>query len=126
MVPINKISVLVQIRAWRCPGAKPLSEPMMGNSLTHTCVTRPGICIGIFHTIISGILFCVINSCIYQTPSIYAISSQYTRNARALNFIVLYTVVCISTVSNEIRTFRENQHGLYYTYFPSSKFTYCQ
>ena len=27
--------------AWRRPGAKPLSEPMMGTSLTHICVTRP-------------------------------------------------------------------------------------
>ena len=50
---------MVQIMAWRRPGDKPLSEPMMGNSLTHICVTRPqwvnklsyrGICYAIFLT----------------------------------------------------------------------------
>ena len=39
--PINNISSLVQIMAWRRPGDKPLSEPMMVWSLTHICVTRP-------------------------------------------------------------------------------------
>ena len=39
--PINNISALVQIMAWRRPGDKPLSEPMMVSSLTHICVTRP-------------------------------------------------------------------------------------
>ena len=38
---IKNIPALVQIMAWRRPGDKPLSEPMMGNSLTHICVTRP-------------------------------------------------------------------------------------
>ena len=32
---------LVQIMAWRCPGDKPLSEPMMFSLLMHICVTRP-------------------------------------------------------------------------------------
>ena len=39
--PINNIPVLVQIMAWRRPGDKPLSEPMMISLLTHICVTRP-------------------------------------------------------------------------------------
>ena len=39
--PINNIPALVQIMAWRRPGVKPLSEPMMVNLLTHVCVTRP-------------------------------------------------------------------------------------
>ena len=39
--PINSIPVLVQIMAWRRPGDKPLSEPMMVFLLTHICVTRP-------------------------------------------------------------------------------------
>ena len=38
---INNIPVLVEIMVWRRPGDKPLSEPMMVNLLTHTCVTRP-------------------------------------------------------------------------------------
>ena len=39
--PINNIPALVQIMAWRRPGDKPLSEPMMVGLLTHICVTRP-------------------------------------------------------------------------------------
>ena len=39
-VPINNIPVLVQIMAWRRPGGKPFSEPMMVNSLTLVCVTQ--------------------------------------------------------------------------------------
>ena len=39
--PINNIPALVQIMAWRCPGDKPLSEPMMVSLPTHICVTRP-------------------------------------------------------------------------------------
>ena len=38
--PINNIPSLVQIMAWRLPGDKPLSEPMMVKSLMHLCVTR--------------------------------------------------------------------------------------
>ena len=37
----NNIPVLVQILAWRRPGNKPLSEPMMISLLMHICVTRP-------------------------------------------------------------------------------------
>ena len=39
--PINNIPALVQIMAWRRPGDKPLSAPMMVSLLTHICVTRP-------------------------------------------------------------------------------------
>ena len=39
--PINNISALVQIMAWRRLGDKPLSEPRMISSPTHICVTRP-------------------------------------------------------------------------------------
>ena len=38
---VNNIPALVQIMAWRRPGDKPLSEPMMVNLPTHICVTRP-------------------------------------------------------------------------------------
>ena len=40
-VRINNIPALVQIMAWRWPGNKPLSEPMMVRLLMHICVTRP-------------------------------------------------------------------------------------
>ena len=39
--PINNIPSLVQIMAWRRPGDKPLSEPMMVSLRTDICVTRP-------------------------------------------------------------------------------------
>ena len=39
--PINNIPALDQIMAWRRPGDKPLSAPMMVKSLTHIGVTRP-------------------------------------------------------------------------------------
>ena len=39
--PIDNIPALVRIMAWRRPGDKPLSEPMMVRSPTHICVTRP-------------------------------------------------------------------------------------
>ena len=38
---INNIPALVQIMAWRRPGDKPLSEPMLVRLPTHICVTRP-------------------------------------------------------------------------------------
>ena len=38
---INNIPALVLIMAWRRPGDKTLSEPMLVRSLTHICVTRP-------------------------------------------------------------------------------------
>ena len=40
-VRINNIPSLVQIMAWRRPGDKPISEPMMVSLLMHICVTRP-------------------------------------------------------------------------------------
>ena len=40
-VPINNIPALVQIMAWRLPGNKPLSEPMIVRLQTHICVSRP-------------------------------------------------------------------------------------
>ena len=39
--PINNILTLVQVMAWRRPGDKPLSEPMMVRLPTHKCATRP-------------------------------------------------------------------------------------
>ena len=38
---VNNTPALFQIMAWRRPGNKPLSEPMMVSLLTHICVTRP-------------------------------------------------------------------------------------
>ena len=40
-IRISNIPTMVQIMAWRRPGNKPLSEPMMICLLAHICVTRP-------------------------------------------------------------------------------------
>ena len=39
--PINNIPTLIQVMAWRRPGDKPLSEPMMVRLPTHICVSPP-------------------------------------------------------------------------------------
>ena len=39
--PINNIPALVQIMAWRRPGDKPLSEPMLVRLSTNICVSQP-------------------------------------------------------------------------------------
>ena len=39
--PINNIPALLQKMAWRRPGDKPLSEPMMDSLPTIMCVTQP-------------------------------------------------------------------------------------
>ena len=39
-VRINHIPALVQIMAWRQPGKKPFSEPILVSLPTHICVTR--------------------------------------------------------------------------------------
>ena len=65
-VRINNIPALVQIMAWRRPGDKPLSEPMMVSLLTHICVTRPQwfktlnmqYCFEETHIIYVHLLFC--------------------------------------------------------------------
>ena len=38
---INNILALVYIMAWRRPGDKPLSEPMLVSLPTHICMTWP-------------------------------------------------------------------------------------
>ena len=40
-VRISNIPALVQIMAWRRPGDKPLSEPILVNLPTHICIIRP-------------------------------------------------------------------------------------
>ena len=63
--PINNISALVQIMAWRQPGDKPLSEPMMVSLLTHICVTRPQWLKGIQHT--NGYRYYLLPLQVFQT-----------------------------------------------------------
>ena len=43
---INNIPALVKIMAWRQPGEKPLSEPMVFSLVTYICVTRHSASMG--------------------------------------------------------------------------------
>ena len=43
---INNIPALAKIMAWRQPGDKPLSEPMMFTLLMYMCVTRHSASMG--------------------------------------------------------------------------------
>ena len=55
-VRINNIPALVQIMAWRRPGDKPLSKPMVVSLLTHICVTQPQWVNGINYPYLETIL----------------------------------------------------------------------
>ena len=73
-VRINNIPALVQIKTWRRPGDKLLSEPMMVRLQTHICVTRPQWVKGkteLFAAPLSGHLFCDLSPTSYsfQWPS---------------------------------------------------------
>ena len=68
--PINNIPSLVQIMAWRRPGDKPLSEPMMVSLLAHICVTRPQWAKNTIYMkrkfgSVSDIIYTCILSCVY-------------------------------------------------------------
>ena len=66
--PINNNPALVQIMAWRRPGDKPLSEPMMVSLLTHICVTRPQSVKWCLNQQIEGQLYVLSVSAIYSLP----------------------------------------------------------
>ena len=61
--PINNIPALVQIIAWRPPGDKPLSGPMMVKLPTHICVTRPQWvkCVCILDSPIVAVIRCTLD-----------------------------------------------------------------
>ena len=52
--PINNVPAMVQIMAWRRPGGRPLSEPVVVTLPTHICIVRPqwvnGIVLSILFT----------------------------------------------------------------------------
>ena len=76
-VQINNIPSLVQIMAWRRPGDKPLSEPMMVSLLTHICVTRSQwVKYYLSSTIFSRVL---VLSVLRVTQFIATLRTSYTR-----------------------------------------------
>ena len=62
--PIDDIPALVQIMAWRRPGDKPLSEPMMVRLPTYICVTRP-------HFINFNNHFCLVSTALEYNVATY-------------------------------------------------------
>ena len=79
--PINNIPALVRIMAWRRPGDKPLSEPMMARLPTHICVIRPQWvkskkCMGVINTLGSA-LWLMVPWCESTRPSTPKILTLY-------------------------------------------------
>ena len=64
--PVNNIPALIQILAWRRPGDKPLSEPIVVSLTKHICVTWPQEVNGMF-----------VGSCWVGVTITSAQSSQY-------------------------------------------------
>ena len=71
-VPINNIPALVQIMAWRRPGDKPLSEPMMMRLSTHICVTRP-------HWVKKTARHKIAHYCSHMIATLLAVMKTYSR-----------------------------------------------
>ena len=80
--PINNIPSFVQIMAWRRPGDKPLSEPMMVSLLPHLCVARP-----------QWVKFCFRIEChiFYEYDQASWMISQY---CGCYNSVVMYCFSC--------------------------------
>ena len=70
--PTDHIPTLVQIMAWRWPGDKPLSEPMMVRLPTHSCVTRPQWVKAVCHLLGTSWTKCDLSSISLIQSHIYA------------------------------------------------------
>ena len=94
---INNIPTLVQIMAWRRPGDKPLSEPMMVSLLTHICVTRPQWVKLFFfqcNVYTSGYLAFVTKDTLSHMPGMY--NSKAGVNQNSVCFSVCRLSLCLS------------------------------
>ena len=101
---INDIPALVQIMAWRRPGDKPLSEPMMVNLPTHICVTRPEW-VNCFHKI-TMLTAIDSNYCTYEPLTQRPVISMYFRRFISGSFqyltdisFICYTIFFYSSSS---------------------------
>ena len=87
--PINNNPALVHIMAWRRPGDKPLSEPMMFNLQTPTCVARPQ------YMNVCPTLEKYIRHNIYQSQILYFL--LYHSTSRVYYYTIYTTITCIYT-----------------------------
>ena len=87
---INNIRTLVQVMAWRRPGDKPLSQPMMVRLPTHIYVTRPQWVKGLMLKIYNFIASTLKLNCLLHRPSdwfivkIKTLSVSFTYNYHLL------------------------------------------
>ena len=77
--PINNIPALVQVMAWRRPGDKPLTEPMVVGLLTHICVTRPQWVITWRHRQIAFVQMTLSIEVSWKKSSTFWFKSKYIR-----------------------------------------------
>ena len=79
---------LVQIMAWRRPGDKPLSEPMLDSLPTHICVTRPQWVNGKCYIIGGRACICrALTRCDVLSPLLFVINIDI--------YIYIYICVCV-------------------------------
>ena len=98
---INNIPSLVQVMAWRRPGDKPLSGPMLVSLLTHICVTWPQwVNVVIIYTLMFSIRKCSWCVCLY---------GNYLQLAKTRDTRVKRRKECRQHVvtSNNIKIFKE-------------------
>ena len=113
---INNILALVQIMAWRRPGDKPLSEPLMVSLPTHICVTRPQWVKGL------NIVMTLLAQLIIANCESHAVSFISIRQGWVLwNWNVILTTF-LSLVAAEVVTSGAD-NGLNFVNMPS--FPYC-
>ena len=89
-IRINNIPALVQIMAWRRPGDKRLSEPMMASLLTHICVTGPQWVKVTFKPYGAGWLCTVLSFCICNL-----VTGHYNKDIVMLCYVMLCNQVSI-------------------------------
>ena len=82
MGPIYNIIALVQTMAFRWPGVKPLSEPMMVSLLMHICIIRPQ-----WVNYISSLKL-VMDGCLKITRPLFVGSSVWSYNWLSLNGLI--------------------------------------
>ena len=85
--PINNIPTFVEVTAWRRPGDKPLSEPMVVRLPTHICVTRPqwvkaGLMLYLWYQLKQGIEEAV------NWRGIWSVMTRMRRHCSKLNGVI--------------------------------------
>ena len=134
----NNIAALVQIMAWRRPGDKPLSGPMMVRLPTHICVTRPQWVIPSHHYsfYVPITYFChlvlqfiwLLTKESEQTKHKYwkflSIPSYIKHSLRG-NFVCNFNSYTLQIESIKIDTANENTYAIDYIFHSHMETLYC-